>query len=300
MNSSKIVYRFLAAFAFSATALAQNAITKSPTAADWAAMAKLPDFNGVWEAGGGGGGGARGPAGAGAGRGTAAPAGRGTAAPTGGAAVAGGGAAGGRGRGGGGGGRGGGQAQPSLTPEYAAKAAAMPRPAADGATANCLPPGLPTIMNQPYPMEFLLTPGKVTIVIEAYTQVRHIYTDGRALPADPDPSFFGTSVGHWDNDTLVVETVGFEDVPRGINFPHSDKMKIVERFHLTDPDTMTVETSVLDPEALTAPYAMGSRSLRRHRNWTIAEYICEENNRNFVDAQGKAGINLANPLASPK
>jgi hypothetical protein len=176
----------------------------------------------------------------------------------------------------------------------------MPRPPADGPTANCLPPGVPTIMNQPYPMEFLLTPGKVTIVIEAYTQVRHIYTDGRPLPADPDPSFFGTSVGHWENDTLVVETAGFEDVPRGINFPHSDKMKIVERFHLTDPDSMTIETTVLDPEALTAPYAMGSRTLKRHRNWTIAEYICEENNRNFVDAAGKAGINLANPLASPK
>ena len=155
-------------------------------------------------------------------------------------------------------------------------------------------------MNQPDPMEYLLTPGKVTIIIEAYTQVRHIYTDGRPLPADPDPSFFGTSVGQWDNDTLVVETVGFEDVPRGLNFPHSDKMKITERFHLTDSDSMAVETTITDPEALTMPYIMGARTLRRHRNWTVAEYICEENNRNFIDANGKAGINLANPLASPK
>ena len=57
--------------------------------------------------------------------------------------------------------------------------------------ANCLPPGMPGIMSQPYPMEFLLTPGKVTIVIEAFTQVRHIYTDGRELPEYPDPGFFG-------------------------------------------------------------------------------------------------------------
>jgi hypothetical protein len=219
MSISKVLQGFVAvSLAFSGAGRAQNAITKAPTAADWAAMAKLPDFNGVWEVGLGGGGGARGGAGAGAARGTAAPAARGPAA------------------GGGGRGRGGGQAGPSLTPEYAAKAKSMPPPSADGATANCLPPGLPTIMSQPYPMEFLLTPGKVTIVIEAYTQVRHIYTDGRALPADPDPSFYGTSVGHWDNDTLVVESAGFEDVPRGINFPHSDKMKILERFHLTDPD----------------------------------------------------------------
>jgi len=155
-------------------------------------------------------------------------------------------------------------------------------------------------MNQPYPIEFLLTPGKVTIVIEAYTQVRHIYTDGRPLPSDPDPTFFGTSVGHWEGDTLVAESVGFEKVPRGINFPYSDKMKIVERFHLTDPDTMTIETTVVDPEALTMPYSMGTRTLRRHRTWTIAEYICEENNRNYVDANGKAGVNLSNPLAAPK
>ena len=155
-------------------------------------------------------------------------------------------------------------------------------------------------MSQPYPLEFLLTPGKVTIISEAYTQVRHIYTDGRPLPADPDPTFYGTSIGHWEGNTLVAESVGFEDVPRGINFPHSDKMKIVERFTLTDPDTMSIETTILDPEALTTPYSMGARTLKRHRTWTIAEYICEENNRNYVDAEGKAGVNLANPLAAPK
>jgi hypothetical protein len=155
-------------------------------------------------------------------------------------------------------------------------------------------------MGQPYPMEFLLTPGQVTIVIEAYNQIRHIYTDGRRLPEDPDPTFYGTSVGRWEGDTLVAETVGFAQIPRGITFPYSDKMKIVERFRLTAPDTMTIETTIVDPEALTAPYAMPARTLTRHRSWTIAEYICEENNRNFVDEKGKAGVNLANPKASAR
>jgi len=155
-------------------------------------------------------------------------------------------------------------------------------------------------MGQPYPMEFLLTPGQMTIVIEAYTQVRHIYTDGRALPEDPDPLFNGTSVGHWEGNTLVAETVGLAQIPRGLTFPYSDKVKVIERFSLTDPDTMSIETTVTDPEALTMPYSMGTRTLRRHRNWTISEYVCEENNRNFVDPTGKAGIKLANPLASPK
>ena len=256
----------LAVGGFGVIAFAQT--PKAPTAPDWAALAKLPDFTGVWEmslGGGGGRGGARG-----AGRGAAAP---------------------------GGGGR---AAGPSLTPEYAAKKKALEAQGAeDNQTANCLPPGMPGIMGQPYPMEFLLTPGQVTIVIEAYQQVRHIYTDGRKLPDDPDPKFHGTSIGRWENGTLVVETVGFSPLTQiERNVPHSDKMKILERFRLTDPDTMVIDTTVTDPEALTMPYTT-TRTIRRHRDWTIAEYICEENNRNFVDDKGKAGINLGPEKKNP-
>lgn len=273
-----------ASLIFGPAGSAQSVARKAPTAADWASVAKLPDFTGVWEVGlGGGGGRAAAPA--------AAPGGRGDAAAKGGGRAP---AAGGAGRAGRGGG-------PSLTPAYAAKAQARTANSTDDAqAANCLPPGLPAIMNQPYPMEFLLTPGQVTIVIEAYSQVRHIYTDGRPLPADPDPLFYGTSVGHWEDDTLVAETVGLAQVPRGLAFPYSEKLKVAERFRLTGPDTMTVETTLIDPEAFTAPYSMGTRTLARHRTWTIAEYICEENNRNFVDDKGSAGVKLSNPLSSAK
>jgi hypothetical protein len=239
-----------AAAAIHHSAAAQRFTSTAPTAADWAALARLPDFTGVWEVTRGGG---------------DAPA-----------------------------------VQPALTPPYEAKRQAyLAAPPEDGGSANCLPPGMPGIMGQPYPMEFLLTPGKVTIVIEAYTQVRHIYTDGRPLPADPDLEFHGTSVGRWDGDTLVVETIGFSpltQIERGL--PHSGNMRIGERFRLSAPDTMTIETTITDPEVLASPYTT-SRTLSRHRNWTIAEYICEENNRNFVDEQGKAGINLANPGGVP-
>src|SRR3954469_8717346 len=263
------------------TVSAQDWKTKAPTAADWAAMGKLPDFNGVWEAG-------RPPAAGGAARGAAPQGGaRAGAAPRGGAAAA--------------GRAGGAPAGPQLTPAYAAKRQELvSRRAEDNESANCLPPGMPGIMGQPYPMEFLVTPGKVTIVIEAYTQVRHIYTDGRPLPADPDPKFFGTSVGRWDNGTLVVETVGFSPsttIERGV--PHTDQMKFVHRLRLAAPDPMTIETTIPDPVVLASPYTT-SRTLRRHREWTIAEYICEENNRNFVDQSGKAGIKLASPGSTPK
>src|SRR6188474_1454647 len=239
-------------------ATAQTAAAKTaPTAADLAALAKLPDLSGVWEIGLGGGGGGRG-------RGSA---------PQG----------------------------PALTPAAAAKRKELQSLGReDNQTANCVPPGMPGIMGQPYPMEFLLTPGKVTIVIEAYTQVRHIYTDGRALPDDPDPKFFGTSIGHWDGDTLVAETVGFNDhVQHARGVPHGDMMKIVERFRLTDPDTMSIETTISDPDVLTTPYTT-TASLRRHRNWTISEYVCEENNRNSVDPSGKAGIDVTLPGTNKK
>jgi hypothetical protein len=244
-------------------ATAQEWKTKSPTAADWANVAKLPDFNGVWETGRAPGAPAAGRAGGG-GRGAAPAAGRGGA-----------------------------PAGPQLTPAYAAKRDEnVKRGAEDNETANCLPPGMPGIMNQPYPMEFLLTPGKVTIVIEAYTQVRHIYTDGRPLPADPDPKFFGTSVGRWEGDTLVVDTVGFSPLTQlTTNTPHGDKMRITERFRLTAPDVMTIDTTVTDSDALVNPWT-SSRTLLRHRDWTISEYICEENNRNYVDSTGKAGVRL--------
>jgi hypothetical protein len=185
-----------------------------------------------------------------------------------------------------------------LTPAAEARRKELQTKAAgvqDSQAANCLPPGMPGIMGQPYPMEFLLTPGKVTIVIEAYQQVRHIYTDGRPLPDDPDLKFHGTSIGRWEGDTLVVDTVGFSpltELTRYVSF--SPKARIVERFRLTDPDTMSIETTITDPEVLAAP-SVSTRSLRRHRNWTTAEYICEENNRNSVDSSGKAAIDLTLP-----
>jgi hypothetical protein len=75
-------------------------------------------------------------------------------------------------------------------------------------------------------------------------------------------------------------------------------MQVLEKFRLLDPNTMSIETTVTDPEALTAPY-VSNRILKRHRNWTIAEYICEQNNRNYVDREGKAGINLTLPKDAP-
>jgi hypothetical protein len=188
---------------------------------------------------------------------------------------------------------------PSLTPEYAQKLAAFKAAQAKGEDeespqANCVPPGMPGIMNQPYPIELLFTPGKVTVVIEAYSQTRRIFLDGRKHPDDPDLTYNGHSIGHWEGGTLVVDSVGFTpDTALGPSqgYRHSDQMHIVERFRLTDPDTLEVVTTVDDAKALTKPFS-GTKVLKRHRDWDIAEYICEQNNRNLATDKGKAGIIL--------
>ncbi len=249
LSSLGSVFLSLGLIAFEALPCSAADASKLP-GGTWAAIAQLPDMNGVWEM-----------------------------------------SFGGR--------RGGARPEPvMLTPKYEAMLKAFQaNPPHDSPQANCVPPGMPGIMSQPYPIEILYTPGMVTVIAEAYMQVRHIYTDGRPHPVDPDLTFNGNSIGHWDGDTLVVDSVGFTaDTPLGMNMGtrHSDKMHIVERFHLEDPKTLDITTTIDDPEALAKPFTR-TITYARHPDWTLAEYICQQNNRNSVDASGKSGINLTVP-----
>ena len=189
------------------------------------------------------------------------------------------------------------QPQPTLTPDYAAKLKAYKDSQKNGenvqgAVANCLPPGIPGIMSQPYPLEFLFTPGKVTIVIEAYNQMRRVYTDGRGHPADPEPLWYGHSIGHWEGDTLVVDTVGFDpatDIGPGLH--HSDRMHVVEKIRQVKDGRMEITTTIEDPEALAQPWTF-TRAYIRHKDWDIKEYICEQNNHDAADDKGHASMRL--------
>jgi hypothetical protein len=196
-----------------------------------------------------------------------------------------------------GGGAGGPPAQPQLTPAAAEKLAAFrAKQAAEGvdqyAQAHCIPPGMPGIMRQPYPIEILFTPGRVTIFAETYSQARRIYTDERPLPEDPDTLFNGTSVGRWDGDTLLVETVGFSEFAGDIGpgIPHGPNMTISERIWLERPDVLRFETTITDPEVLAAPYVQ-QLAFRKEPEWEIREYVCEENNR-LTSGGGGANIDL--------
>ncbi len=160
---------------------------------------------------------------------------------------------------------------------------------APGRGSNCAPPGMPRVMTQPYSLEFLFTPGRVTIIQEAYMQVRRVFTDGRPLPEEPDPAFNGHSVGHWEGDTLLIETIGVdESVPlaRG-NAWHGPDLKITERIYLdeNDNDLMHVEFTLVDPDALAEPW-QSSATFRRNREWEQIEFVCAENDRNPVAPDG--------------
>jgi hypothetical protein len=156
----------------------------------------------------------------------------------------------------------------------------------------CTPPGMPGIMGVgQYPIEFLFTPGRVTTHHEAWMQWRNIYTDGRAHPDDLDPTFQGDSIGHWEGQTLVVDTIGVKDsVALGMGMKHSDKMHITERMHLAkdDPDTLVIEMKVEDPVALAKPW-LHTLSFKRSRELQLLEFECAENDRNPVDASGNTG-----------
>jgi hypothetical protein len=157
----------------------------------------------------------------------------------------------------------------------------------------CRPPGMPGIMAVgQYPIEFLFTPGRVTIHHEAWQQWRSIWTDGRKHPDDWDPTFYGHSIGHWEADTLVVDTVGVKTITEiAPGLKHSDKMRIIERFHLVpgNTDALVDEITVEDPEALEQPWH-NTVTFHRSRDMDLLEFICAENDRNPVDASGKTGL----------
>jgi hypothetical protein len=156
------------------------------------------------------------------------------------------------------------------------------------ANSNCTPPGVPYLMSvAQYPIEFLFTPGRVTIHHEAWMQWRTVFTDGRGHP-DIEPTFNGHSTGKWEGDTLVVDTVNVKpSVSLMPGMFHSDKVHIVERFALDpkDPDVMRVQITVDDPIALAKPYT-NTLTFNRSRDAELIEFICAENDRNPVDATG--------------
>jgi hypothetical protein len=148
---------------------------------------------------------------------------------------------------------------------------------------QCTPTGFPRIMMMPTPQEFVQAPGRILQFWEREHGWRPIWTDGRSLPEDPDPTWYGYAVGHWQGDyTLVVESIGFNDKswlsPTG--FPHSEQMHITERYTRVDHDTIAYDLTITDPTAYTKPIVTPHRTMKLKPGVEIPESVCvwsEEN-----------------------
>ena len=239
--------------AMSAVRAEDPEINPPPKASDWAALAKLPDWSGVWT--------------------------------------------------------------PSLTDQNARmKADPIPwNPAAakeaaklvaaekagdpKGLFVNCLPESMPSWMLITHnAMEFLFTPGRVTILGESDgNRLRRIYTDGRPHPADPDPTFHGHSIGHWEGQTLVVDTIGvlpetYIASSESVGLANNGDMHIVERIHAVGADTLHDDLEITAPHVLTRTWKTSLILFRqRARKYDIVEGVCLQGNYSEgKDASGNA------------
>jgi hypothetical protein len=154
----------------------------------------------------------------------------------------------------------------------------------DNPEAVCLPMGIMQFHTQGAPRKLIQTPGVLVILYEASMGVRQIFTDGRALPADdPQPWWYGYSVGHWEGDTLVVTTKGLRDGGWLDIFgtPLTDAATLTERFTRLSYGRMRVDVTVDDPKAYTTPWTVRVNQ-RIMPEQELLEFVCLENQRYFV------------------
>ena len=143
----------------------------------------------------------------------------------------------------------------------------------------CFPPGVPRIWTEPYPFEIISLPGRVLIYYEYEHLVRQIHTDSRDHPKDVIPTWMGDSIGKWEADTLVVDTIGFNDQTfiDSSRLPHSDALHVVERIRRVNHDVLQVDITIDDPKAYEKPWK-AQRTYDLKPDWEISEQVCEENN----------------------
>jgi hypothetical protein len=174
---------------------------------------------------------------------------------------------------------------PKLTPEYMAKWEIVRKSRMAGSyefdnTAKCLPPGMPAMMNMAYGMEVMQTKDKITFFSELNDALRRVYLDGRKPDAKilDDPTYAGYSTGHWEGDTLVVETVALttNSFIDGSS-PHSEEMTVKERIRFIAPGVLEDRITVTDPKALLEPWSV-VRTYRKANagNDQLREFACAE------------------------
>lgn len=149
-----------------------------------------------------------------------------------------------------------------------------------GATSNCMPLIPPQSWGVPYQFQILQGAQYVAIFHEYPGTFRIVPTDGSPHPVDPDPSWLGDSVGRWDGDTLVVDTIGFNDKTELQGFRHTESLHMIEKFRRTAFDALQYEVTIEDPNVFEKPYTITRTFGLRPDLKRIDEFICE-NNRDY-------------------
>jgi hypothetical protein len=144
-----------------------------------------------------------------------------------------------------------------------------------------MPLGIPLVDDFSFaPFKIIQTPGLIVMLYEVDSTHRQVYTDGRKLPADPQPAWLGYSVGKWEGDTLVVDTAGFNDKSwlDAFGHPHSEALRIQERFRRRDFGHMEVQVTIDDPKTFTKPFTIKFNDLLLP-DTDILESFCTENEK---------------------
>jgi len=159
----------------------------------------------------------------------------------------------------------------------------------DDPEANCLPTGVPR--HAPYPWKFVDNGAYMYMLFEGNIHsFRQIFMDGRKHPADPNPTWYGHSIGKWEGDTLVIDTVGFNDKFwfDFVGHPHTEQLHVIERYTRPDLGTLVEEATIDDPGAYTKPFTITAKH-RLLPGDELMEYICQENQRDTGHLVGPAG-----------
>jgi hypothetical protein len=142
---------------------------------------------------------------------------------------------------------------------------------------QCDPMGFPRVMFFLGPFEFVSAPGRMLQFFEREHEWRPIWTDGRSLPDYPDPTWYGYAIGHWEgDDTFVVNSAGYNDKTwlGSTGYPHTEDMRITERYHRVDHDTILYDITVSDPKAYTRPIVAPQRIMKLRPHQEIEEAVC--------------------------
>jgi hypothetical protein len=158
----------------------------------------------------------------------------------------------------------------------------------DNPDVQCMPLGILQMNTHPFERRFVQAPGYLAILHERDMEYRQIFTDGRPLPEDPQPSWNGYSTGKWTGDTLVVETVGFRE---GLwadydGSPLTSAAKIIERFRRPSFGSLEIEMTVDDSKAYTKPWTV-KLNLELQLDSDLLEYVCLEGEKDSKHMVGK-------------